>query len=135
MALNLLIVDDDTDDIDIFCEAVRFIDKSIQCFTASSSEKAMAILSACAIPVPDYIFLDINMPRIDGRECLKQIKQHSLYKWVPTIICSTSIPEKERQSLICLGAFDTWIKPDIIGSLIVKLRSLLGSCKECIPNC
>ncbi|HET9487511.1 MAG TPA: response regulator, partial [Chryseosolibacter sp.] len=72
--MTILNVDDDAEDIEIFCEAVREIDASIICLTAKSAEEAMQILNS-DIELPEYIFLDINMPKVDGNACLKEIKK------------------------------------------------------------
>ena len=72
--MTILNVDDDEEDIEIFCDAVREIDSSIICLVAKSAEEALQILNS-DIDLPAYIFLDINMPKVDGNTCLAQIKK------------------------------------------------------------
>ena len=71
---SIMIVDDDDDDREFFCEAIEKIDSSINCVTIENGEKALQYLKDAQQVMPDYIFLDLNMPKIDGKECLIQIK-------------------------------------------------------------
>src|SRR5687768_9094139 len=86
--MTILNVDDDLEDIEIFCDAVREIDPSIICLVAKSAEEAMKILCS-DIELPQIIFLDINMPKIDGNACLRQIKQNRRLDKIPVIMYST----------------------------------------------
>lgn len=86
--MTILNVDDDLEDIEIFCEAVRAVDASIVCLIARSAEEALNILNS-EIALPAYIFLDINMPKIDGNACLKEIKKDARLTKIPVIMYST----------------------------------------------
>jgi CheY-like chemotaxis protein len=68
---TLLIVDDDHDDIQLFCEAVTYINETHHCFSAPNGEAALQLLKA-AIVKPDFVFLDLNMPRMSGKQLLVQ---------------------------------------------------------------
>lgn len=67
----ILAVDDDPEDFEFFTEAVMDIDKSIVVLTATNGQQALDLLNNLII-APDFIFLDINMPVMDGRKCLGQ---------------------------------------------------------------
>ena len=71
---TLYLIDDDTDDLDFFCEAVSAIDKRIICFKSSDSASALKAFQNHDVPLPDIIFLDLNMPLIDGRTFLTELK-------------------------------------------------------------
>src|SRR5687768_13149199 len=86
--MTILNVDDDNEDIEIFCEAVRDIDPSILCLVAKSADEALQILHS-EIELPSYIFLDINMPKIDGNMCLKEIKKDARLRNIPVVMYST----------------------------------------------
>jgi CheY-like chemotaxis protein len=62
----ILLIDDDPDELDIFSEALAEIEKSIVCIQARSARASMNLLKSL---LPDYIFLDINMPEINGLKC------------------------------------------------------------------
>jgi CheY-like chemotaxis protein len=70
----ILNVDDDHDNLDMFCEAVKEISPSINCVKVSSAAEALKLLHE-SDQLPSYIFLDLNMPLMDGKACLKHIKR------------------------------------------------------------
>ncbi|MEO7768846.1 MAG: response regulator [Ferruginibacter sp.] len=107
---TFLIVDDDPDDRYFFCEILKGINASLICLTAFDGEDA---LLQCAImkPLPDFIFLDLNMPRMDGRECLVELKKDPRLKNIPVIIFSTSSTQKDIDETRKLGAAYFITKP------------------------
>jgi CheY-like chemotaxis protein len=72
---SILLVDDDEDDRSLFKEAVNSLDKSIQCWTAHDGQHALQVLMYDLIVIPDVIFLDLNMPKMNGLEFLSTIKK------------------------------------------------------------
>jgi len=69
------LIDDDIDDQEIFGMALRDLDKSIHCIFANDGIQALEKLSTETSFVPDYIFIDFNMPRMNGIEFLKRVRQ------------------------------------------------------------
>ena len=65
--LRLLIVDDDADDRQFFIDAVREIDKAIECVVAKDGLHALELLNNADFVLPNFIFLDLRMPRFNGR--------------------------------------------------------------------
>ena len=72
---TIMIVDDDDDDRQLFCEAVSEIDIGIKCVDAENGELALKYLQDERYTLPDFIFLDLNMPRLNGKQCLAEIKK------------------------------------------------------------
>ena len=72
---TLMIVDDDSDDRDFFSRALNKIDSSAECLFAVNGEDALKILRNGIKRLPDFIFLDLNMPRMDGKTCLSGEKK------------------------------------------------------------
>lgn len=99
-----LIVDDDADDIDFFCEAVHEIFTDALCSMAHDGEEALRLLRQKSGPLPDFIFLDLNMPRMDGKACLAELKKDDGLKHIPVVICSTSSDPKDKTETLALGA-------------------------------
>ena len=58
------------------------------------------------VQTPDFIFLDINMPKVNGIECLIKLKSDSRLKRIPVIIYSTTSDENEVRKIMMLGAHD-----------------------------
>ncbi|TKT90733.1 response regulator [Dyadobacter frigoris] len=110
-ALTFMIVDDDADDCEFFCEAISEINPLSKCLTASNGEDALMKLRGLIEPLPDFIFLDLNMQRMDGRKCLAELKKDSTLKNIPVIILSTSSSQKDIDDTKMLGASYYMTKP------------------------
>ncbi|GLU52064.1 response regulator [Dyadobacter frigoris] len=110
-ALTFMIVDDDADDCEFFCEAISEINPLSKCLTASNGEDALIKLRGLIEPLPDFIFLDLNMQRMDGRKCLAELKKDSTLKNIPVIILSTSSSQKDIDDTKMLGASYYMTKP------------------------
>ncbi len=85
----LMIVDDDKDDRFFFRSAIRKNNPSYECIEAENGADALKQLRETKL-LPDFIFLDLNMPKMDGQECLKELKKDETFKKIPVIIYSTS---------------------------------------------
>lgn len=109
--MSFLIVDDDADDRMLFTEAVTEVDEAIECKIAKNGEQALKLLKNTEFPLPDFIFLDIRMPRLDGKKCLFEIKKDERLKNIPVIIYTTSKEVEESRELSALGAFHFITKP------------------------
>jgi CheY-like chemotaxis protein len=72
---NFLLADDDSDDREMFCEALLSIESTVICHTAVDSREALHMLDELAMQ-PHLIFLDVNMPVMSGWQCLKFLKEH-----------------------------------------------------------
>jgi len=95
---TIMIVDDDPDDIIIFKEAIREIDPTLESIQAIDGEKAILYLNKTDA-LPDIIFLDLNMPRIQGMQCLAEIKHSLKLRKIPVVIYSTTRnPETEKEA-------------------------------------
>lgn len=100
---QILLIDDDEDDVFIFKDAMYEIACKIECMTAENGLEAISLLRQAEVP-PSLIFLDLNMPIMNGFECLKQIKQIEFFKKIPVIIFSTSNSPADRKKATELGA-------------------------------
>lgn len=125
----LFIVDDDEDDINLFVEAVNEIDKGMGCYKAKNGEDALARLDALDM-LPDVIFLDLNMPKMNGRETLERLKASDRYKNIPVVIYSTSNADQDKEDTKNLGASDYLVKPDSFTDLCVALARTIRTQAE-----
>jgi len=112
--MKILMTDDDSDDrllallefkklnaahsVDFVTDGVELLE-----YLTSRVEKKLEL--------PDLILLDLNMPRMDGREALKEIKSHPQLKQLDIIIFSTSTSEKDKKYTLDLGAKSFIVKP------------------------
>lgn len=124
MLTTIFLVDDDRDDREIFIEALAEIDNSVNCITAENGEDAIKKLKAGSF-IPTYIFLDLNMPRMNGRECLVEIKNMKQLENIPVIIYTTSSLLREKEELVRLGATKFITKPANFNDLCNSLKNVL----------
>ena len=99
----LMIVDDDADDRWFFVNAVNSLEAKYQCIEAQDGIDALEKLETATL-LPSYIFLDLNMPRMGGKECLAAIKKNPALTNIPVIIYSTSNYQKDVAYTASLGA-------------------------------
>ena len=104
MGKLIMVIDDDADDRDLFREALSETDKTAQYLTASNGIDAIEKLSRQNILLPDFIFLDLNMPRMDGGQCLVKLRQMPWLQSIPVIIFTTSKLPDEGKAFKILGA-------------------------------
>ena len=121
-----LLVDDDEDDQEIFCLALEKVDPSINCLTASDGREALLMLKNKSV-TPDYIFLDLNMPQMDGKECLKEIRKHDHLRNIPVIIFTTSSAPRDVEETKRLGATSFITKPPLVSTLAKKLLDVFNN--------
>lgn len=129
LRMVVLNVDDDQEDREFFCDALREIDPTITCLIAGSGMEALALLENRS-PLPDYIFLDINMPMMDGKQCLKALKSIPHLQSIPVIMYSTSTDTREIKECYKLGAEDFLIKPHSYDKLVNDLTSIFAFSKR-----
>lgn len=99
MAIEVLLIEDSPGDVRLTKEAFRDAEASIHLHVASDGVEAMAFLrnegAYIDMPRPDLILLDLNLPKMDGREVLAHIKGNETLKTIPTVILTTSDSEED----------------------------------------
>ena len=99
MTLEVLLVEDSPGDVRLTREAFREAGTSVNLHVVMDGVEAMTFLGQqgahAAAPRPDIILLDLNLPRMDGREVLSHIKQDDGLKPIPSIILTTSDAEAD----------------------------------------
>lgn len=108
--LNILLADDDKDDCLLFKEVLNDLQLPVNLTTVNDGEQLINHLSSKS-NLPHALFLDLNMPRKNGFECLIEIKNHSTFKNLPVIIYSTSYDEEKAIQLYKAGANYYLCKP------------------------
>lgn len=120
----ILAVDDDPEDFEFFFDAVKKIDENIIVLKATNGQEALQMLEEHVL-MPDYIFLDINMPMMDGRACLQEIKKRDKFKDIPVVMYSTTNNATEISKYRVLGA-NFLVKPHQFNKLVQSLSVILG---------
>lgn len=106
---TILYVDDDPEDQEFFVSCLSVSRPDTHCYIAIDGQTALEMVSA--IPVPRYIFIDLQLPRMNGIELLKQIKAIPAYSSVPCYILSTSLYEPYERLIMEIGGNGFLRKP------------------------
>jgi CheY-like chemotaxis protein len=123
--MTILFIDDDPEDTELFCEAVAYLNRSefingpkedIECIPVNDGCQAIELIPTLKRK-PDYIFLDINMPLMNGRECLKYLKTNPDLATIPVIMLSTTFRPDDENEFKTLGAVDCIKKPGSFNEL------------------
>lgn len=123
-SLNCFLIEDDLDDQEIFCMALCAFDDTIHCTFANDGVDAIEKLNGIA-NTPDFIFIDMNMPRMNGLQCLTQIKMIDRLKQIPVYMYSTSADPNAINEAMALGACNFIVKPANISELTNALSGIL----------
>lgn len=115
--LKVLLADDDTDDCIFFKKALEELSVSTELITVHDGEQLMDYLSKNSEHLPHVLFLDINMPRKNGLECLSEIKQNNKLKDLPVVMFSTSNSWETINGLFKSGAHVYIHKPSDFSQL------------------
>jgi CheY-like chemotaxis protein len=123
----IIVIDDDADDLELMKDAIAEVDSSLVCISFIYADEALQLLAKGQIIQPDYIFVDINMPRLDGPTFLKTLRGQSEYENTPVIMYSTHLPPEDSQKLLNAGASLTFQKPNTFAEYVVILNNILKS--------
>lgn len=126
LSKNIFIADDDTDDLILFEDALREISEDSQLTTAKDGQQLMQILDETVPPPPDVIFLDLNMPRKNGFECLDEIRHSAKLKNIPIVIFSTSDQPEAVNKVYEKGAHHFLKKPSSFPLLKQAIQKVLA---------
>ena len=122
-AVVVLNIDDDPEDLEIFYKAVKTVNPLAKCLLARDAKEALSILRDTI--VPDYIFLDIHMPMMDGKTVLSELRQNKKLEAVPVVMYSTRINPRETEEYAALGANQFLNKHNDFRGLCTSLETLL----------
>ena len=114
---HILLADDDKDDRILFQDILEELPLTTHFTTVSNGEQLMQLLNETGALLPDVIFLDINMPRKNGFDCLREIKRSEKLKFLPVIIISTSFDPAIMSLLYRNGALYYIRKPNSYAQL------------------
>jgi len=127
--LNILLADDDFDDRNFFSEALKKLPVPPILKAVTDGEQLMDLLTGETV-LPDILFLDINMPRKGGLECLAEIKASAKLKDIPVIIFSTSNPKETVGAFFRTGAAVYIHKPGDFRQLVQVIHHALHIASE-----
>ena len=125
----VLCIDNDAEDIEFFCDAIKIIDPGITCLSVLDGQGALDLLSSIKDDqlLPGYIFLDVNMPQMDGKDTLKEIRKITRYHSVQIIMLSTGLSPQDTEQYKHLGANNFMSKANSLHEFCEKLKTIFKS--------
>lgn len=125
--IKVLLADDDPDDRELFQIALSETDSKAKLTAVEDGDKLMQYLSEVDGHPPDIIFLDINMPCKNGKQCLREIRSNKMLKHIPVIMFSTSYYKADVEETFADGANRYVTKPVLIKDLVRVLQRIFSS--------
>ena len=119
-----VLADDDIDDAELFSDALAEIDPAVDFIHIDDCRTLLKYLGNCENKKPDIIFLDINMPEMNGWECLVELKKHAENKEIPVIMYSTSSIRRDKEMAVELQALGFLTKPSDFRVLVKTLTTI-----------
>lgn len=126
--IHIFLADDDKDDCQFFQEALDELPLKTTCTALYDGEQLMVELNKHKQKLPDVLFLDVNMPRKNGIDCLLEIKRDDDLKALPVIVLSTSYDIRIADTLYEAGALYYICKPPDF----TQLKKIILTALECI---
>lgn len=124
--LQILLADDDQDDCEFFQVALEKTSIATQLTKIDDGVNLMSLLNRPEVSPPDFLFLDLNMPRKNGYECLLEIKSIPYLIAVPVIILSLTILPEFVDELYKKGVMHCIKKPNSTTQLTQILEQVLN---------
>lgn len=122
--IKVLLADDDPDDRSFFEEAIKQLDFDSKVTTVENGKELLDYLETSDLP--HIIFLDLNMPILNGLETLKKLKQNQSYNNIAVAIYSTSSANKDIENTLANGANCYIVKPNDFQHLKSTLKYVLS---------
>jgi CheY-like chemotaxis protein len=125
MVRIIFMIDDDQDDREIFQEAILKCYPYVELNFATDGDEALRILKT-STRNPDVIFLDYNMPRMTGVDCLRALKGREKTRSIPVVMYTTSGDAEDKNVTLMLGADHFMTKPNSFDDLCIELKRVLN---------
>ncbi len=123
--LNIVFADDEENDRLLFLDAIKELKIKTNVHTVNDGIELMEYLNNAGNVLPHLLFLDLNMPKKNGMECLKEIRMNELLNDIAIAIFSTSLSEKDIEETLINGANVYINKPNSFDDLIQVLNKVV----------
>lgn len=126
---DVLIVDDNDADVALLGAVFKDLGLEHRLHVATDGVEALSFLHKegrfAAVPRPDLILLDLNLPKMHGREVLEQLKQHAALKWIPVMVLSSSSAEHDIIESYERGASAYLVKPFQLDDMVALVKAVI----------
>lgn len=127
---TIYLVDDDQDDREMFTAALSLIDTDVKLIEFNDGQQLMDTLTKDLSIFPDFIFLDLNMPKCGGMECIERMVQLDLLSKTTVAVLSTSSNPDSIEKARLLGANYYIVKPTSFSNLKSFIAKALSKASE-----
>ena len=128
---RLLHVEDDDSIAFLLRASLDEIGLSVSVYRVSDGEQALAFLRRSGIykeaTKPEMILLDLNLPKVNGWEVLKEIQQDDTLRAIPVVVCSASSRKEDRERALAAGARRYIVKPAKFSAWLEEVKSALAN--------
>ncbi len=126
--MTILLVEDDAIEVIKFNRSIAKLGQLHQVIEANNGEEALSYLGTNDLP--DLLLLDLNMPNMNGLEFLKMLRNSDHLKYLPTVVLTTSVNEKDLKTAYSLGVAGYIVKPLKYEDYVTKIATLLDYWKH-----
>ncbi|HWJ25797.1 MAG TPA: response regulator [Flavisolibacter sp.] len=123
-ATKCVLIDNDEDDQEIFLTAIKEINRHIHCRVADSGKMAIEMLADDQLDIPEFIFIDMNMPLMNGKQCLQEIRKLNHLIDTPVYMYSTAADPHSIEEVKNIAATDFIVKPASFKDLVTLLSGI-----------
>lgn len=127
---KILYADDDSDDCYFLNESIMSSGLDANLVFVSDGREAISYMERTPEALPSLVILDLNMPRMSGKETLTFLKTHPRYQRIPVIILSTSASKEEMDACTAQGALSYFVKPTHISGYQPIIQAFLPYMKQ-----
>jgi CheY-like chemotaxis protein len=130
MVTRILVAEDNPADVYLLREAFSLEGHGVELMVVTDGEQALDFVqnqgSFSNAPLPDLVVLDLNLPKSDGSDVLRSIRQKEAYNHVPVVVLTSSDSPRDRKTIEALGASSFITKPSDLDSFLALGRTLIG---------
>ena len=109
--VDILLVEDNANDAELTLRALKQRNLANQVHVCRDGAEAMDFFSGSPGPVPKVVLLDLKLPKVDGLEVLRRLKQNGRTKSIPVVVLTSSSEEPDIERAYALGANSYIVKP------------------------
>ena len=128
--VKIFIIDDNEDFVLLFCQAVAKTHPGCQCLSAENGYNALRQLKFMLPTVPDFIFVDVKMPIMNGHEIVSELKKTDMFSSVPIIMYSAQANPEDELKAKENGAIGFYLKPSSLEKINDLIRDVLNMRKN-----
>lgn len=130
MVTRILVAEDNPADVYLLREAFSLAGHQVDLVVVTDGEQALAFVQSHGVfsdaKVPDLIVLDLNLPKSDGSDVLRCIRETERFAGIPVVVLTSSDSPRDRKTIEGLGASSFITKPSDLDSFLALGRTLIG---------